>query len=197
MALVNFYIRKQGSDGQGNAWPTYNIMEHFGFVIRELPFNLTVDVKDVDKNDFFDEDGDIEWAQNRLRAKAYEMKVKFISKGTKEELYDRYTVLRNYLLGIDNTGTVFMMYEDWHGVGRKDMRLVKFEDDAEYEPLNDGGYVLSFDAVLKVNDPITEIIFDDATGTIDTEIGTGLIIHGEEVVPYEHCYVLGKTLYIV
>ena len=57
MALVNVYIRKMGADGEGNARPTYNIREHFGFVIQELPFDLSTDVKDVDTVDYFDEDG--------------------------------------------------------------------------------------------------------------------------------------------
>ena len=197
MALVNVYIRKMGADGGGNARPTYNIREHFGFVIQELPFDLSTDVKDVDTVDYFDEDGSNEWMPAHLRIKSYDMKVKFISKGTKEELYTRYSRLRNYLLGRDNTGVAFMIYDEYHGIGRKDIRLQKLDDEAEYEALNDGGYVFSIEATFKVNDPLTEVFYDSATGTIDSEGGTGLIINGEEVVPYEHCYVVGQTLYIV
>lgn len=197
MALVNVYIRKMGADTEGNARPTYNIREYFGFVIQELPFESSTEVKDVDTVDFFDEDGSNEWMPARLRIKSYEMKVKFISKGTKEELYARYLSLRNYLLGRDNTGVAFMLYDDYHGIGRKDIRLQKFDDDVEYKPLNDGGYVFSIEATFKVNDPVTDVFFDSETGTIDSDGGTGLVINGEEVVPYEHCYVVGKTLYIV
>lgn len=197
MALANVYIRKMGADSEGNARPTYNIREYFGFVIQELPFESSTDVKDVDTVDYFDEDGSNEWMPTHLRIKSYEMKVKFISKGTKDELYARYSLLRNYLLGRDNTGVAFMLYDDYHGIGRKDIRLQKLDDDAEYEPLNDGSFVFCIEATFKVNDPITEVIFDSENETIDSEGGTGLIINGEEVVPYEHCYVVGETLYIV
>ena len=195
MAATNPYIRKIGNI-DGEALPTYRLIDDFGFYVEELPFVLSTEVKDVDSNSYYDEDGDVEWVQRRLRVKAYEMKIKFISKGTKEVLYGRYKKLRNYMLGLDNTGTSFMLYDEWHGIGRKDIRLSKFDDSAEYDEMNDGTFVLAIEVTLKVNDPLTDVYVDD-NGNLYAEDGSGLVINGEEVVPYENCYVTDNTLYIV
>lgn len=154
MSAARIYIRKTTEGAH-----TKNVLDDFGFYIKEIPFPLTTEAKDIETVSYYDEDGDEEYIPSVIRVKGYDMSVTLTSRGDRETLYGRYVALRNYLLGRDGTGAEFMLYDDWHGIGRTGIRLKKFDDDANFVDLGDEEFMLAIKLSLKVNDPLTEIAF--------------------------------------
>lgn len=194
MARAKVFIRKQGKNVEGDVFPTYDVLNEFGFWTKDIPFPLSGEVKGVDSNDYFDEDGDQEWAQKRLRLKAYNMDVTWIARGSKDELLAMFEKFRSYLLGIEGTGTTFILYSERHHIGMKDVRLNKIYDDVVYDDIDDDHFILQIKMQFKVNDPVSRVFLEE-DNTIVAEDGSGLVINGEEIEA-DRIRIVGTTMYI-
>ena len=194
---VPIYLCKMGTDINGNAFPTYKVEDEFGFVTQDEPTILSAKVKNVESNDFYDEDGEQEWAARRLRLQAYTMSITFISQGSKYELHKRIEKFRNYLCGIEGTGTMLMLYEDWYKTGYKDVRLSELTDNLKYKQISEDYFVISFNVKFKVNDPLTKVELNSDGCLQSEDLTKGLVINGEELVTADNVRVEATSLIIL
>ena len=117
-------------------------------------------MKDIPKNDWFDEDGDDEYIPDTPVYKAYEMDAKFfIEASSMESLIESIRGFIQYIA----TGGSFSIYNPNTGIGRQSIRYVSYSDEAKYNKVgtSDGTkYMCEFSLKLKVNNPNTNIILN-------------------------------------
>lgn len=132
-------------------------LQVWGIVATDLPFKIVGEIKDIPKNDWFDEDGDDEFIPDTPVYKAYEMEAKFFMEApTMKALMDN---IRNFITFIATNGC-FSMYNPNTGVGRQNIRYVSHSDEAKYNKVNTSvgiKYTSEFSLKLKVNNPNTNI----------------------------------------
>lgn len=156
MAIEKLYIQKiTNSDTEPETKETGS---DFGFYGMEIPFKMQYSVKDPEKNDWADEDGDDEYIPDGgLKMQAFEIEIKLGYKGDKKTANDRLQNLLNYLTGRDGTGSTMKLYSTYTGIGYNDVRFKSISDDAELVR-DDDGDILIIKVTLKVNDPITRVV---------------------------------------
>lgn len=156
MGIEKIYIQKIKSQNEGEA-EIIELGEHFGFYGMEIPFKMQYSVKEPEKNDWADEDGDDEYIpDDGLKMQAFEIEIKLGYKGDKKTANDRLQNLLNYLTGRDGTGSTMKLYSTYTGIGYNDVRFKSISDDAELVR-DDDGDILIIKVTLKVNDPITRV----------------------------------------
>lgn len=153
MKYYNLYFQKSTS-GQ----PVIDTITEWGMYCMEMSINTEYTVKDISKNDWNDEHGDDEYIPQTLMLKGYETKIKLGFKGDKFAANAALKSMLNYLTGMDDTGAEMKFYCDFTKEGRQNVRFVKIDDNAELVR-DDDGDILVVSITLKVNDPITDIIY--------------------------------------
>lgn len=132
-------------------------LSNWGIVATSLPFKIVGEMKDIPKNDWFDEDGDDEYIPDTPVYKAYEMDAKFfIEASSMPSLIES---IRGFIQYIAAGGS-FSIYNPNTGIGRQNIRYVSYSDEAKYNKVgtSDGTkYMCEFSLKLKVNDPNTNI----------------------------------------
>ena len=132
-------------------------LSNWGIVATSLPFKIVGEMKDIPKNDWFDEDGDDEYIPDTPVYKAYEMDAKFfIEASSMPSLIEN---IRNFIQYIA-TGGSFSIHNPNTGIGRQGIRYVSYSDEAKYCKVgasNGVKYMCEFSLKLKVNDPNTNI----------------------------------------
>lgn len=135
-------------------------LSNWGIVATSLPFKIVGEMKDIPKNDWFDEDGDDEYIPDTPVYKAYEMDAKFfIEASSMESLIESIRGFIQYIA----TGGSFSIYNPNTGIGRQSIRYVSYSDEAKYNKVgtSDGTkYMCEFSLKLKVNNPNTNIILN-------------------------------------
>lgn len=158
--LPKTYIQKHSAGAK-----CYDIEETFGFLVMDLPFPISTEVKDVETANYLDEDGEDIADVGRLHVKPHDMTIVFATKGKKTDIYDNYTKFRNYLLGyvventnfIQETGILHKIYSTYNNIGRQKIRLKQFDDDASYIDLGNNEYMLKIKVQFTVGDPVTDM----------------------------------------
>ena len=125
---------------------------------NSIPFVMFSDTKDLYSNDWHDEHGLEEYADetNGLMRKHYDMDVKWIYKGSRDSANTNIKGFLDYLSGADGLGVWFRLYCDWTKIGRRHVRLVKVDNDAEFVR-KDNYDIVVFKTTLRVCDPVTEV----------------------------------------
>ena len=135
-------------------------LSNWGIVATSLPFKIVGEMKDIPKNDWFDEDGDDEYIPDTPVYKAYEMDAKFfIEASSMPSLIEN---IRGFIQYIAAGGS-FSIYNPNTGIGRQNIRYVSYSDEAKYNKVgtSDGTkYMCEFSLKLKVNNPNTNIILN-------------------------------------
>lgn len=167
--LPKTYIQKHSYGAK-----CYDIEQTFGFVVMELPFQISTEVKDIETVNYLDEDGEEVFDCGRLFVKPYDMTIVLATKGDKNTIYNNYVKLRDYLLGITNnandineSGILHKIYCTYNNIGRSKIRLKNLDDDATYVDLGSEQYMLKIKVQLTVGDPITEMEYYN--GNIDVK----------------------------
>lgn len=125
---------------------------------NSIPFTMFDDIKDLYSNDWHDEHGLEEYADetNGLMRKHYDMEVKWIYKGDKYSANTHIKGFLDFLSGKDGSGVWFKLYCTWTRIGRQHVRLLKVDNTAEI--VRDGnGDIIVFKTTLRVCDPVTDI----------------------------------------
>lgn len=164
MAIEKVYIQKEKMNG-GVASPVYDPStapasgRSWGYIFtNKIPFVFFNDIKELYSNDWHDEHGLEEYAdeENGLYRKYYDMDVKWIYKGDKYSANTYIKAFLDYLSGADGTGVWFSLYCTWTRIGRKRVRLLKVDNEAEFVR-NGSGDIIVFKTTLRVCDPVTDI----------------------------------------
>lgn len=164
MAIEKVYIQKEAVIN-GVASPVYDPStapsggRTWGLIFtNSIPFTMFGDTKDLYSNDWHDEHGLEEYADEvrGLYRKSYDMDVKWIYKGDKYSANSYIKGFLDYLSGKDGLGVWFKIYCTWTRIGRQHVRLLKVDPSAEIVR-NGGGDVIVFKTTLRVCDPVTDI----------------------------------------
>lgn len=122
--------------------------------VKHVPFQIAGEVKNVNTETWFDENGDDEFVPNSLLYKAYEMVCEFVFIGTHGTANAKINEFISYL----TKDGVFSIYDTYTNIGRTNVRLSKGVDNPSVMYRKDGeNDIVVFSVSLKVNDPITEI----------------------------------------
>ncbi len=128
----------------------------FHMATGDVAWPAEVQVKDPGVLDCPGESGERTFFPDVASFEAYDLKVEFKCRAEDCRLYELFKAFRNYLTGIDGTGTRLTLYSPYCGVGRQDV-WVKSISDVEFRRDNIGEYA-SLEATFRVADPVTDII---------------------------------------
>ena len=123
----------------------------WGVYIKSFPFDVYPEMKDIPKNDWYDEDGDEEYIPDIPVFKAFTSDVEFVYTGAKDTAL---TTVKSFAQYLATYGTN-KLYDTYSGIGRTNVRFVKLSDAKLYK--NDNGDLLLFKITFKFNDPTTII----------------------------------------
>ena len=143
----------------------YETVADFEMYCMDIPFIVFGEAKELPRNEWKDEHGDDEYIPSSLYMEAYELTVRFAYKGAQKSANAKINTFLNYLTGADGSGAEMSMYSTYTQIGRRGIRFVKVEDDAEL--IRDkNGDILMFDVTFKVNDPVTNISTVTRNGSV-------------------------------
>lgn len=160
MAIEKVYIQKELSGS-----PVYDPSlapagsRAWGYIFtNSIPFSMFGDLKDLYSNDWHDEHGLEEYADEThgIYRKSYDMEVKWIYKGDKYSANTHIKGFLDYLSGKDGSGVWFKIYCTWTRIGRRHVRLLKVDPTAEVVR-NGNGDIITFKTTLRVCDPVTDV----------------------------------------
>lgn len=124
----------------------------WGIYIKQIPFKLYPDMKDLPSRDWMDEHGDNEYVPDTPYYKSYEMECEFVYVGTYGTANAKIRDFLKYLA----EGGKFKIYDTYTKIGRTDVRYVSYSEDVLYRREGQEDVVV-FKVKLKVNNPITDI----------------------------------------
>ena len=131
----------------------------FGVWCQELPFDVCMEVKEPTVRNWSDEDGEESYTDGGLFLSAYDMTVKWLVKGDAGTCREKVRTFLSYLSGRDGSGVKMTIYSAWTGCGRQHIRLKKVDDNVKLDRC--GNFeVVSFETVLRVEDPVTEVTLE-------------------------------------
>ena len=172
MAIYDTYMQQLSFDGmEYTKGAVVDLLQTFKIVAQEFPFKRNPKAKDLPTRDWAGEDGLDAYIPTELPAKAYDIEVTFLYKGTEQTIRTDLTNFINYLYG-RNTGAVgsrLAIYNNHTGIGRKDVAVSEIDDDTFYLTPDDPDAVAKFKVKFMVYDPTTEV-----TPTTTTNQTTGV-----------------------
>lgn len=127
----------------------------FGMAVGDIPWPVSLKVKDLGVVDCPGENGERTHFPDRLSFEAYDLEAEFKYRGALGSLYDNYKSLLNYLSGNDGNGTELKIYSPYHGIGRQCVSLKSLEP-GKFKKDNIGEY-MSIKVKFRVADPVTDI----------------------------------------
>lgn len=128
----------------------------WGCYVTESPYiPMPKKVKNITSQSWYDEHGDDEYIPDVLYYESVETTLKFVYKGTVTDAKTSIKSFINYL----GSG-YFKFYDEFYKIGRQQVRLTGFSDDAELKYVSNASdeCVATFSVEIKINDPVTEIV---------------------------------------
>jgi len=159
----NFYLQKM--EGSNN--PVKESVAAWGIYCKDIPFKLFDKVKAPAKRTWNDEHGDDEYiSSDGLYLEAYTMRVEFGCKkmDNPTSVTDVRVKVGDFLKYLRTSGHL-KMYSSHTKIGRQYVRLESISDSAKWKSDESGEYLI-FEVTLKVNDPVTDITYDNSNLTV-------------------------------
>ena len=158
-----FYIQTVNDSA---AWST----EVYGLVAKSNPYPIMPNPKDPYKNDFKDANGDDEYVQEMFY-ESQEISVKFYCKVPGASEAEK--LLRHQVAAFFEKikKGEFLIYDSYTGIGRQKVRYAGYEEDS-FVARDDYARVI-FTVKFKVNDPLTQMYYNDVTGQITDDPAEG------------------------
>lgn len=125
--------------------------KEWGLWVKHVPFKIFPELKDLPSYSWPDEQGDDEFVPSTPYYKAYTMGCDFVYIGRQAN-----AMIQSFLVYLANGGE-FRIYDTYTGVGRENVRYVKYSEDILYRRENTDNIVV-FSVTFKVNNPIDNII---------------------------------------
>lgn len=165
-AWNNFYLQRMGADN-GSPYSVCESVQEWGIWCKSIPFILAGKVKEPASHSWNDEDGDDEYIPAEgLKFEAYTMDVEFGCKKLTSAEASKYGgdaisdvrqkvgAFMEYL----RTSGMMKLYSSHTRIGRQNVRLVQFHDNAKWYKDESGFEFLVFKVTFKVNDPVTNVV---------------------------------------
>jgi len=119
--------------------------------IKNFPFDIYPEMKDIPINDRHDQNGDEEYTPDTPVFKSFTSDVEFLCLSDKGTTLDKSISLTEYL----SHNGMNKIYDTYSGLGRTNVRYVKTSDAKLYKGATQD--ILVFKVTFKFNDPITRI----------------------------------------
>lgn len=124
------------------------------YVMDSMYIPVATKAKNIASQSWYDEHGDDEYIPEVLYYEPVEATIDFVYKGKVSDANTQIRAFINYL-----RGGYFNFYDEFHKIGRQQVRLLDFSDDAELVYVSNAGddCVATFSITVKINDPVTDI----------------------------------------
>lgn len=145
-------IKKDHAYATRNIDANVHAVSEWGVELTSFPMQIMADAKDYYVNVWPDEDGDDEYIPDEIKMKSYEITIGFAYKGNTPV-----TDIKNFVSYLAYGGEM-KIYDQVSRIGRQNVRYVRYSPKAhQFVDLTTGSTVITFEVVLKVNDPVTQI----------------------------------------
>lgn len=127
----------------------------WGCYVSESPYiPCAKKAKNITSQSWYDEHGDDEYIPTTLYYESVEATLKFVYKGKVTDAKNSIKAFINYL-----EGGYFKFYDEFYKIGRQQVRLIGFSDEAELKYVSKASdeCVATFSIEVKINDPVTDI----------------------------------------
>lgn len=168
MATLKTYIQQTSFDGMDyTKGSVVDILSTYNIICQDFPFKKNPKAKDLPTRDWAGEDGADVYVPKKLPVKDYEIEVAFLhvhSKTTTTE--DRDNLMRQNISGFIDflygrnegaTGSRLVIYNEYVGMGRKDITVSEVDNELFYLSDDDPDAVARFKIKFHVYDPTTEV----------------------------------------
>lgn len=161
-----FYIQR---DGDASAT---NILSAYGVIVKDSDYPMTRKTKEPYKNDWKDRDGDDEW-NNIIHYEAFTYQIQCAiytrnangDDAARSELKAAIRAFQNFIKNGE-----FKFYSAWHKFGFQKVRIEEFPEPATGAFTTYGNTArVIFTAILKVNDPTTDMVYNASQNKIVAE----------------------------
>ncbi len=160
MATYNTYIQQLSFDGlEYTKGIVVDLLSAFNIVCQEFPFKKNPKPKDLPTRDWAGEDGLDVYIPEKLPVKHYDIEVTFLYKGTEKAMRTDLNDFIDFLYG-RNDGAVggrLAIYNEYTGIGRKDIVVAEVENEIFHLTDGDPDAVAKFKITFTVYDPTTEV----------------------------------------
>ena len=153
-----FLIQQQTYDGSTytNVGSVIDTQEEYFVVCSECPFKILPTTKELAKRDWPDEDGeDVFMPADGLKFKAYDLEVKFLYVGQKENMALDLNAFIEFIYGKNDNGSPLLaIYDEYTQQGRQGVYVLEVNNEfLAYDDANDG-VVGEFKVKFRVTDPV-------------------------------------------
>lgn len=148
-------------------------------VAREFPFVEDPEPKDIVTRDWPGSNGLDAYIPTCLPVKDYPIEVTFLYKGDESSIRSDIKAFLDFLYGRNYgaVGSRLVIYNEYVGMGRKDVVVSNVSNELFYSSANDPDSVASFKIKFNVFDPTSEVV--PVVQTVNgTRVVTGLDIQG-------------------
>ena len=153
-----FLIQQQTYDGSTytDVGSVIDTQEEYFVVCSECPFKILPTTKELAKRDWPDEDGeDVFMPADGLKFKAYDLEVKFLYVGQKEDMALDLNAFIEFIYGKNDNGSPLLaIYDEYTQQGRQGVYVLEVNNEfLAYDDANDG-VVGEFKVKFRVTDPV-------------------------------------------
>lgn len=157
-----FLIQQQTYDGSTytDVGSVIDTQEEYFVVCSECPFKILPTTKELAKRDWPDEDGeDVFIPADGLKFKAYDLEVKFLYVGSKENMSIDLNSFIGFIYGRNEDGSPLLaIYDEYTQQGRQGVYVLEVNNEfLAYDDANDG-VVGEFKVKFRVTDPVTQVV---------------------------------------
>ena len=171
MAFCKTYIQQLSFNGiaytKGQVVELFNT---FGIVCKDIPFKFMPEKKELPTRDWLEEDGLDVYVPPVIPMKSYDMDVKFLYVGDESNIRSNIKSFIKFLYGRNTgaTGGRLSIYNEYVGIGRKDVVVSKVQDEIFFVSDEDPDCVAQFSVTFTVYDPVTDVT--PTTGTVNGNV---------------------------
>ena len=167
MTIKKVYIQQLNFNGTSyTKGPVVDLLSAFKIAVKEFPFKLYPEAKDLATRDWAGEDGRDVYVPAKIPIKNYDIEVEFLYKGTESSMSQDVSNFINFIYGrnANANGGRLAIYDEYTKIGRKDIHALSVDNDVYVYGDNDPDAVASFKVKFSVEDPTTDVAPVFATG---------------------------------
>lgn len=154
------YIQQLAFDGTTYTKGDFkDLYEDFGIVAQDFPLVKYPEPKEPYTQDWKDEDGLDVYIPQTIPLKHYDFKATFLYKGTEANIRNDISSFIDFLYGRNNgaIGSRLAVYDEYTGIGRKDVIVSKVDNRLLFISENDPDAIAQFEVQFTVYDPVTNV----------------------------------------
>ena len=159
MGLRKTYIQQLHFDGENyTKSEVVDLTEQWG-IYCDVPFKLFPEAKELPYRDWAGEDGRDVYVPKKIPLAAYELEVEATYKGEDGKMRKNIEAFIKFIYGrnLNAVGGSLAIYDDYTGIGRKDIHVLSIDNDIYYDVDYDDEQCAKFNIKFQVEDPSTDV----------------------------------------